>query len=78
MTSVVCLQLLHDQCPVFMCLQLLHVTYVMCLQLLHDQVGVVQFEAYKQHFVSTFTRARAVYTALPSLPPLFGHPHRNW
>ncbi|KAK2187376.1 hypothetical protein NP493_168g04047 [Ridgeia piscesae] len=48
------------------------------MRLLHDQVGVVQFEAYKQHFVSTFTRARAVYTALPSLPPLFGHPHRNW
>ncbi|MRC56942.1 hypothetical protein GH877_30255, partial [Bacillus thuringiensis] len=46
--------------------------------LLHDQVGVVQFEPYKQHFVSTFVRARAVYTALPSLPPLFGYPHRNW
>ena len=48
------------------------------LQLLHDQVGVVEFQSYKQLFMQTFARARTCYTALPSLPPLFGYPHRNW
>lgn len=47
-------------------------------QLLHEQVGVVSFEAYKQLFLQTFSRARTSFIGLPSLPPLFGTPHRNW
>ena len=52
--------------------------YICILQLLHDQVGVVEFEAYKQLFMSTYARGRSSYVALPSLPPQFGYPHRNW
>lgn len=48
------------------------------MRLLHDQVGVVEFQSYKQLFMQTFARARTCFTALPSLPPLFGYPHRNW
>ena len=47
-------------------------------QLLHDQVGVVEFEVYKTLFMQTYARSRSCYMALPSLPPLFGYPHRNW
>lgn len=47
-------------------------------QLLHDQVAVVSFEAYKSLFMETFARGRSCLHALPSLPPLFGYPHRNW
>ncbi|XP_076455879.1 coatomer subunit alpha-like [Babylonia areolata] len=48
------------------------------MRLLHDQVGVVQFDQYKQLFLHTFSRSRTCYVGLPSLPPLFGYPHRNW
>ncbi|XP_061177948.1 coatomer subunit alpha-like isoform X2 [Saccostrea echinata] len=48
------------------------------MRLLHDQVGVVQFDTYKQLFLQTFARSRTCYQGLPSQPPLFGHPHRNW
>ncbi|KAH9509800.1 hypothetical protein Btru_045233 [Bulinus truncatus] len=48
------------------------------MRLLHDQVGVVQFDGYKQLFLYTFSRSRTCYVGLPSLPPLFGYPHRNW
>ena len=48
------------------------------LQLLHDQVGVVNFQPYKQLFMHTFGRSRTCFTALPSVPALFGHPDRNW
>nr|XP_011420529.2 coatomer subunit alpha [Crassostrea gigas] len=48
------------------------------MRLLHDQVGVVQFDTYKQLFLQTFSRSRTCYQGLPSIPPLFGFPHRNW
>lgn len=48
------------------------------MRLLHDQVGVVQFDTYKQLFLQTYTRSRTCYQGLPSVPPLFGYPHRNW
>ncbi|RUS90316.1 hypothetical protein EGW08_001914 [Elysia chlorotica] len=48
------------------------------MRLLHDQIGVVEFEEYKQLFMQTYSRARTCYVGLPSLTPLFGHPHRNW
>ncbi|KAK6970166.1 coatomer subunit alpha [Biomphalaria glabrata] len=48
------------------------------MRLLHDQIGVVQFDGYKQLFLLTYSRARTCYVGLPSIPPLFGYPHRNW
>ena len=48
------------------------------MRLLHDQVGVVQFDTYKQLFLQTYSRSRTCYQGLPSIPPLFGFPHRNW
>ncbi|XP_077985035.1 coatomer subunit alpha-like isoform X2 [Glandiceps talaboti] len=47
-------------------------------RLLHDQVGVVDFTPYKQLFMSTYSRARTTYVALPAIPSMFGYPHRNW
>lgn len=46
-------------------------------RLLHDQVGVVNFNPYRQVFLATFARSRTAYTAMPTLPSLFGHPLRN-
>ncbi|XP_032833195.1 coatomer subunit alpha [Petromyzon marinus] len=48
------------------------------MRLLHDQVGVVAFGPYKPLFMQTLSRARTAHQGLPSLPPLQGHPHRNW
>ncbi|KAK0050417.1 coatomer subunit alpha [Biomphalaria pfeifferi] len=48
------------------------------MRLLHDQIGVVQFDGYKQLFLLSYSRARTCYVGLPSIPPLFGYPHRNW
>ncbi|XP_064643414.1 coatomer subunit alpha-like isoform X3 [Lineus longissimus] len=48
------------------------------MRLLHDQVGVVAFEPYKQVFLQTYARSRTAYANLPSTPPMFGYPHRNW
>ncbi|XP_067002871.1 coatomer subunit alpha [Anabrus simplex] len=47
-------------------------------RLLHDQVGVVKFDDYRVLFMSTFSCSRTSFSALPSLPSLYGHPHRNW
>ncbi|XP_013382389.1 coatomer subunit alpha isoform X2 [Lingula anatina] len=48
------------------------------MRLLHDQIGVVSFDEYKQIFLQTYSRSRSMYLGLPSLPPLYGYPHRNW
>ncbi|KAI1229973.1 Coatomer subunit alpha, partial [Lamprotornis superbus] len=48
------------------------------MRLLHDQVGVTNFGPYKQLFLQTFSRGRTTFQALPSLPALYGFPHRNW
>ncbi|XP_028566118.2 coatomer subunit alpha [Podarcis muralis] len=48
------------------------------MRLLHDQVGVVTFAPYKQLFLQTYARGRTTYQALPSLPAMYGYPHRNW
>ncbi|XP_048236489.1 coatomer subunit alpha-like [Haliotis cracherodii] len=48
------------------------------MRLLHDQVGVVNFDRYKQLFLQTYARSRTAYLGLPSIPPLFSYPHRNW
>ncbi|NWR95406.1 COPA protein, partial [Furnarius figulus] len=48
------------------------------MRLLHDQVGVTNFGPYKQLFLQTFARGRTTYQALPSLPAMYGFPHRNW
>ncbi|XP_035684258.1 coatomer subunit alpha-like isoform X1 [Branchiostoma floridae] len=47
-------------------------------RLLHDQVGVVDFSTYQSLFMLTMARARTAYIGVPSLPNLFGYPHRNW
>ncbi|GFG36116.1 hypothetical protein Cfor_03758 [Coptotermes formosanus] len=47
-------------------------------RLLHEQVGVVDFGPYRTLFLSIFSSSRTSYTALPSLSPLYGYPHRNW
>merc|ERR550519_2204978 len=47
-------------------------------RLLHDQVAVVEFDPYKDLFMSTYVRSRTVMTAIPSSPSLFCHPQSNW
>lgn len=47
-------------------------------RLLHDQVGVVNFTAYKTHFMSTLSRARTSLTGLPCVPSLAHYPGSNW
>lgn len=47
-------------------------------RLLNEQVGVVEIGPFKPLFLSTYTRARASYTALPNMPSLYLYPLRNW
>jgi coatomer protein complex subunit alpha (xenin) len=47
-------------------------------RLLHDQVGVVNFEAYKQLFMTNYARSTTTFTGLPLLPPLQAYPQSNW
>lgn len=54
------------------------VNFIFPPQLLHDQVGVTNFGPYKQLFMQTFSRGRTTFQALPSLPAMYGFPHRNW
>lgn len=54
------------------------VSHVSLFQLLHDQVGVTDFEQYKQIFMRTFARGRSAFAAIPTVPCLYGYPHRNW
>ena len=67
-------------CPIYIIVwsMSLIVTFPLYLQLLHDQIGVVQFDTYKQLFLQTYSRGRTCFQGIPSLQPMFGHPHRNW
>lgn len=47
-------------------------------RLLNQQVGVVDFEPYRQLFLSSCAHARTSYPGGLSLPPLLGYPARNW
>ncbi|XP_066948012.1 coatomer subunit alpha isoform X1 [Macrobrachium rosenbergii] len=47
-------------------------------RLLHDQVGVVNFEPYRDLFLSSFAHSRTSYPGAPALPSLSGYPARNW
>merc|ERR1712142_741768 len=47
-------------------------------RLLHDQVGVVDFSPYKQHFMSTFSRSRTMFSCMASTPSLPHPPLSNW
>lgn len=47
-------------------------------RLLNDQVGIVNFQPYRQLFLTLFAGARTSYAALPNLQPLIGYPQRNW
>ncbi|KAG6451217.1 coatomer subunit alpha isoform X2 [Manduca sexta] len=58
-----------------------HITtgqFEIAFRLLNEQVGIVNFEPYLQLFVSMFAAARVCFGALPSVPPLSAHLHRNW
>lgn len=47
-------------------------------RLLHDQLGAVEFEPYRQLFLTNFARSRAAYLGLPGLPALTAYPQSNW
>ncbi len=47
-------------------------------RLLNDQIGVIELRPFKPLFLSTFSRVRASYTALPNMPTLYLYPLRNW
>jgi len=47
-------------------------------RLLHDQVGVVNFQAYKPHFVASYSRSRTTLVGMPSAPGLYCYPQSNW
>lgn len=47
-------------------------------RLLHDQVGVVNFEPYRELFLSSFAHSRTSYPGAPAVPSLFAYPSRNW
>ncbi|KPJ05405.1 Coatomer subunit alpha [Papilio xuthus] len=58
-----------------------HITvgqFEVAFRLLNEQVGVVNFEPYSEVFVRMFASGRAMFGALPCLPPLPAHLHRNW
>lgn len=38
----------------------------------------MDFRPYRTLFLSIFSSSRTSFTALPSLSPLYGYPHRNW
>lgn len=47
-------------------------------RLLHDQVGVTEFAQFQHLFMAAYSQSRTCYSTLPSCPPLFSYPHRNW
>jgi len=47
-------------------------------RLLHDQVGVVNFAAYKDHFMTSYSRSRTILVGMPSAPSIYCHPQSNW
>lgn len=47
-------------------------------RLLNDQIGVVEFEAYQNLFMSTFARAKTSFDTLPNIPSSYAYPQRNW
>merc|ERR1712223_1932861 len=65
----------NSSCPVD---HILAGTFESACRLLHDQVGVVNFEKYKQLFMTIYARSGTSFTALPLLPSLTGYPQCNW
>jgi coatomer protein complex subunit alpha (xenin) len=47
-------------------------------RLLHDQVGVVNFEAYKDHFITCYSRSRTTIVLMPSETSMYCYPQSNW
>ena len=47
-------------------------------RLLHDQVGVVNFEAYKTHFMTSYSRSRISVFGSASTPSMYICPQSNW
>lgn len=52
--------------------------FEIAFRLLNEQVGIVKFEPYLDTFMSMLSRCELTFGALPSLPPLAAHLHRNW
>lgn len=52
--------------------------FEIAFRLLNEQVGIVNFEPYSETFLAMFASARMTFGALPSVPPLVCHLHRNW
>lgn len=46
--------------------------------MLNEQVGIVNFEPYLDTVLAMYARARMSFGALPNVPPLHAHLHRNW
>lgn len=47
-------------------------------RILHDQASIVNFEPYRQHFMTNYARSRTSYVGIPNLPSLIGYPQSNW
>ncbi|XP_026322907.1 coatomer subunit alpha isoform X2 [Hyposmocoma kahamanoa] len=52
--------------------------FEVALRLLNEQVGIVNFEPYLDTLLAMYARARMSFGALPNVPPLHAHLHRNW
>ncbi|CAG9794734.1 unnamed protein product [Diatraea saccharalis] len=52
--------------------------FEIAFRLLNEQVGIVNFEPYLETFLGMYAAARLTFGALPSVPPLVAHLHRNW
>ncbi|CAF1289246.1 unnamed protein product [Rotaria sp. Silwood1] len=48
------------------------------MRLLHDQIRIICFDEYKQLFIQIYLCSRIAFTALRSLPSLYGYLLRNY
>ncbi|MCL4128899.1 UNVERIFIED_CONTAM: hypothetical protein GTU68_009020 [Idotea baltica] len=48
------------------------------MRLLTDQIGVVNFQPYKELFMSSFAHSRSSFPGAPGLPSVFAYPARNF
>ncbi|RVE44062.1 hypothetical protein evm_011299 [Chilo suppressalis] len=52
--------------------------FEIAFRLLNEQVGIVNFDPYLDTFLGMYAGARMTFVALPMVPPLVAHLHRNW
>ncbi|XP_065347768.1 coatomer subunit alpha [Cloeon dipterum] len=53
-------------------------SFATAFKLLQAQLGVVNFEPYRQLFMSTYSRSKTSFAALPLLPALLAYPQRSY